>query len=209
MDIVNMKPATSGKGKAKPAAKGASGSALGVLILKQADATADAEVKQAESRKTTLGRLLKFTREDHLSFRTELAARLDTYKLAADTLGLTLEAYKKNDPKVNSVSVTVSLWKKLSEALETGFKPEMEASWGEISVKATEALASKAMDHVGTEDNPQRAAPVIKKKGRPAKSNVEKALDVLNGMPAQDLETIGKWIASKLGRPIPYEAIKH
>lgn len=207
MDIAQMKPAAK-KAAAKPTAKGTSGAALGVLILKQADATAEAEIKQAESRKTTLARLIKFTRDDHLAFRTELGARLDTYKLAAETLGLTLEAYRKNDPKVNSVTVTVSMWRKLSEAVETGFRPDLDSGWAEISLKATEALQSKAMDHVGTPENPQRAAPVIKKKGRPGKTNVEKGLAVLDGMPAQDLETIGLWIASKLGKTLEFKAIK-
>jgi hypothetical protein len=122
---------------------------------------------------------------------------------------MTLEAYKQSDPKVNSIAVTVSMWRKMSEALEAGYKPDFAQPWAYISVQATAALMAKASNHVGTEEAPQRAAPVIKKKGRPAKSNVEKALAVLEGMPAQDLETIGKWIASKLGKPIPYEAIKH
>jgi hypothetical protein len=33
MDIATMQPAQSGKGKAKPAAKGTAGAALGVLIV--------------------------------------------------------------------------------------------------------------------------------------------------------------------------------
>ena len=208
MDIAEMKPTTK-KAAAKTAAKGSSGSALGVLILKQADATAEAEIKAAESRKTTLGRLMKFTRDDHLAFRKELQDRLDEYKASAETLGLTLSAFQQSDPKANSVTATVSLWKKMSEAIEAGYKPDMDQPWAYISAQATAALYAKASNHQGTEAEPQRGAPVVKKKkGRPAADNVAKALKVLEGMPAQDLETIGKWIASKLGKPIPFEAIK-
>lgn len=208
MDIAEMKP-TAKKAAAKTASKGNSGFALGVLILKQADATAEAELKTAETRKQTLGRLLKFTREDHLEFRKALQARLDEYKASAETLGLTLSAFQQSDPKANSVTVTVSLWKKMSEAIEAGYRPEMDQPWAYISAQATAALMSKASAHVGTAEAPQRAAPVVKqKRGRPAADNVAKAIKLLTGMPAQDLETIGKWIASKLGKPIPFEAIK-
>ncbi|MFN7882856.1 MAG: hypothetical protein ACK5PF_07565 [bacterium] len=208
MDIATMKPTTK-KVPAKTASKGNTGSALASLLLKAADKQAEAEVKQADSRKDTLASFLKFTRDDHLAFREELNARLDLYKSSAATLNLTFEAFKQSDPKANSVSVTVSLWLKMSQACETGWRPEMDQSWGYISIKATEALHAKALAHVGTADNPQRAAPTVKaKKGRPAKSNVDKALAVLDGMPLQDLETIAKWIVSKLGKGIEYQAIK-
>lgn len=207
MDIATMKP-VSKKAAAPTASKGNTGAALAVVLLNNADKQAEAEVKQAESRKETLGRLLKFTPDDHQAFRKQLRQRLDTYKASAATLNLTFEAFKQSDPKANSVSVTVSLWLKMSEACDAGYKPDMGQPWAYISMQATAAVQAKAASHVGTEAEPSRAAPVKRTKGRPAKSNVEKALAVLDGMPAQDLETIGKWIASKLGKPIAYEAIK-
>lgn len=206
MEIAEMKP-VSKKASANKPEKGNAGAALGVVLLKQADTIAAAEVKQAESRKDTVIRLVKFTRDDHLEFRRTLAERLDSYKMQAEMLNLTLSAYQQSDPSVNSVIVTISLWRKMSEAIETGYKPDMSQSWAYISQKATEALAAKLAPHAGTEETPKTASPT-RRRGRPGKTNVEKALAVLDGMPMQDLETIGKWIASKIGKPIPYEAIK-
>lgn len=206
MDIVEMTPVS--KKVSAPTAGGAKGSALAVIILKAADKVAEQEVKAAESRKDTLKRICAFTREDHLAFRKALDDRLQIYKDTAASLGLTFEALKASDPKASSISATVSMWRKMSEAVEAGYRPEFEQPWAYISACATTALMAKAADHVGNPENPARSAPTIKKRGRPSKSNVEKALALLDGMPVQDLETIGLWIASKIGKSLPYKAIK-
>lgn len=207
MDIAEMKP-TAKKAPAKPASKGNAGSALATLLIRQAEQKAQNETKEKESYKDTLRRVEKFTREDHLAFRAELDAVLDVQKLSAESLGHTLASYRIMNPEANSVAVTVSLWRKMSEACESGYKPDYSQSWGFISVAATSALQAKASTHIGTEESPARGAPIKKQRGRPAVDNVTKALKVLDGMPSRDLETIGKWIASRLGKSIPFEAIK-
>lgn len=195
MELTTMKPAGKTKGSAKPAAKGTAGHALGVIVLKVADQQADNEIKQAESRKDTLIRITKFTREDHLEFRKELADRLEAYRLAAEAIGLTITAYRANDPHVNSVSVTVSLWIKMSSSIEAGFKPNFDESWGMISVKATDVLHSKA--HPGTEENPQAVAPT-KRKGRKATSGLDKAKALIETLPMQDKEKLALWLTALL-----------
>lgn len=195
MDIATMTPATTGKKTAKPASKGNAGHALGLLILKEADKTADAEIKAAESRKDTLIRLTKFTREDHLEFRKELAARMDAYRMAAEALNMTISAFRQNDPKVNSVSVTVSLWLKMSSSIEAGFKPDMDEAWAVISLKATETLQSKAS--AGTTENPAATAPT-KRKGRKAQSGLDKAKALIETLPMQDKEKLALWLTAIL-----------
>lgn len=208
MDIAEVQP-TAKKASAKTASKGNTGAALATLLIRQAEKKAQAETKEKESYKDTLRRIEKFTRDDHLAFRAELDAVLDVQKLAAESMGHSLASYRIMNPEANSIAVTVSLWRKMSEACETGYKPDYTQSWGYISVTATAALQAKASTHAGTEESPQRAAPVTKKKkGRPAIDNVTKGIKALDGMPLQDLETIGKWIASKIGKAIPFEAIK-
>jgi hypothetical protein len=193
MDIANMKPAGKQKASAKPAAVGVAGSALGILIVKGAYAQAETEVKQAESRKDTVLRLMKFTRDDHLEFRKVLNDTLDTFKQAAESMNLTLQAFKENDPKVNSVSVTVSLWRKMSEAIDIGFKPDMSDSWAALSLKATETLQSKASD--GTTDNPSAVNP-SRKKGRKATSALDKIKGQIETLPLQDKEKLALWLTA-------------
>jgi hypothetical protein len=188
-----MKPAGKTKGSAKPSAKGVAGHALGLLILKLADNQAEAEVKQAETRKDTVLRLEKFTREDHLEFRKELADRMDAYRMAAEAIGLTISAYRGNDPKVNSVSVTVSLWLKMSSAIEAGFKPDHTQAWAIISLKATETLQSKA--HTGSVENPSAVSPT-KKVGRKATSGIDKAKALIETLPMQDKEKLALWLTA-------------
>lgn len=194
MEIAKMKPAST-RATAKPASKGNSGAALGLLIVKTAEAEATAEEKKTESRKDTLRRLEKFTREDHLAFRAELDKCEREYKTLAEAAGFSLTAWRAMVPRCNSVIVTVSLWRKMSMAVETGLDVDYEQPWAYISQKATDAIASKA--HTGTTDAPQTAAPT-KRKGRPSKSNYDKAVALLDGMPLQDLEKIAAWLQKEL-----------
>jgi hypothetical protein len=177
MNVVEMKPATSGKASAKPV-NDAAGHALGKVLIKEAKATAEADKKAREKRKDTLKRIEGFTRENHLSFRAELEAERSIMALTAETEGMNVTEFRKHDSVFDAVYVTVSLWLKLSRAVEKGYKPDYAESWQYIDAKATETLHATATDDGTPLTN---AAPTIRK-GRPKADVVEKACKYLDNL---------------------------
>ncbi len=196
MDIAEQKVISNTK-TAKPKAIGASGHALAVLLIREAEKAGEREIKEAESRKATLQRIDKFTRDDHLEFRKTLDDRTKLLQEMADVSGFTLNAYCGMDAKANSVRVTISLWRKMSEAVEAGFKPDYKQSWAFISASATEVRQSKGAPSPDV-DKPQAAGPTKRKAGRIAISNVDKAKKMLGEFPLQDLQTIHTWLGEEI-----------
>jgi len=227
MDLANMKPA----GKSKKAATNgalAKGHAMGLLMLRDADKKADAEAKARESMKDTLKRLQGLERDGHLEFRKVLEGRKAEIQERATIANVNLQTWFTMESKDGSVYATISLWLKMSKALETGWIPDYSMAWGIISMAATDALAAKASD--GT-DKPQTAAPTTRR-GRKAKAttveddgdddgddkptNQEKTASLLFGwlkqmkdMPLQTLEEFHKALGNMIDqrkRPAPVVA---
>jgi hypothetical protein len=132
------------KGKADQ--KGANGAALAAVYIKDAEHLAAQTVKVEVSMKDRLRSLEKLTREDHLEFRAALVARQELISQEATKAGLTLTLYREADRADDVVYVTCSLWAKMSSAVETGWKPNYDTHWSEISKAATASLdKAKAM----------------------------------------------------------------
>lgn len=181
-----------------PTAKGGQGFALGTVLVKNAIAAAEQEVKTAESMKATLQRLQVLARPEHLAFREVLEAKLTQTREEAEVLGYSLTAYRAMSPVVNSVSVTVSMWLKMSKALECGFVPEYDQPWSYLSQKATEQVAAKLAKEApdgekGTPVNP------VARKGRKVISNYDKAIKAIEILGKAELLQLTAYIAGIIG----------
>jgi hypothetical protein len=197
VDIATMPVIQSGKAKA-PTKGGSKGFALGTIIVREAIDKANAEAKHNETMKQTLKRIKAFTREDHLSFRAVLQDKLDEQSAVAKALGTNLTAYRAGDSVVNSIVVTVSLWRKMSTACEVGFTPDYACPWSELSCQATEAVNSVASagDQAVTKGTPTA------RKGRKSTSQLKKTMDaatLLIEEPVKFLE-FAKWVNDQVAK---------
>jgi hypothetical protein len=183
MEIAEMKPIS---GKASAGNVGANGAALAVVLIKNAEAQASKEVKRAESQKDTLARLLSFTRDDHLEFRAHLETRRSEIKRMADGAGVSLRSFIEADPYSASIQSTVSLWLKMSETVELGWKPNLSSCWADISMSATEARNSKSVPNTNgvTAHNP-----IQRKAGRKPKAALDKAKQFISATIVDKLGT--------------------
>lgn len=181
-----------------PTKEGAQGFALGTVIVRNAVETAERESKQAESMKDTLRRLQVLARPEHLSFRAVLEAKLEETKAEAELLGYSLTAYRAMSPKANSVSVTVSMWLKMSKALECGFTPDYDQSWAYNSRKATEQNEAK-LAKVAPEGSTGTPVNPIARQGRKAASAYDKALKAIEPLSKIELCQLAAHIATLIG----------
>lgn len=198
-----------GKTKKAGTKEGAAGYALATVLIKAAIDKAEREEKERESMKDTLKRLEKFSREDHLQFRANLEYERNTIRETAESLGFSLTAYKAMDSKSASVDVTVSLWLKMSKAIETHYKPDYSQSWGYISQSATEFNEARAVEKLQAAQAEAKAAGIAppvehvaptKRKGRTAQPAHEKAIKMLSDFPNQELELVYNWLRSRLNK---------
>jgi hypothetical protein len=124
--------------------KGKNGAGLALVFIKDAEDRAGQELKAELSMKDRIKELMPLTQADHQEFRAALEARRDLIKAEADKAKITMTAYLQADTVARSLNVTLSLWLKMSRAIETGWQPNLEKAWGEISKSATDALDAQA-----------------------------------------------------------------
>ena len=181
-----------------PTKEGAQGFALGTVIVRNAEQAAEHEERQRETMKATLRRLESLARPEHLAFRAVLETKLETIKEEAEVSGYSLTAYRAMMPKVNSVAVTVSLWSKMSKALECGFTPDYDQSWACNNQKATEQVQAKLAK---TAPEGEKGTPVnlIARKGRRAVSDYDKALKAIETLNKTELTQLAAVIAGMIG----------
>jgi hypothetical protein len=157
---------------------GALGHALAALFIKSAESDAEKALKQAESRKDKLKRVEALpSHADHLAFREDLEKRRLEIKMWAESLELTMQQYMDANPDQASINVELSLWLKLDKAVSYGFKPDYSKPWGEISIMATDILASVGAKGKANPSNggAKTAGPTTKKVGRARKAVEVKA----------------------------------
>jgi hypothetical protein len=177
MTALQMSPVSAAKNSGKDttkAAKGAAGHAFALVLIKDAEARAEAEAKKQESLKSRLEKLMPMSREDHLEFRKVLTAKREEITAAATALNMSQAKYMEGDTRASVVNVTVSLWLKLSNAVEKGYKPDFDAPWAAISAGATDHIAAAANTTTGT--GARNQGPTARK-GRIGKSAVVKLAD--------------------------------
>lgn len=156
--------------------KGQQGHALAVLVIKQAEKTAEFLAAETRSRKMILTDLLQFRdNAEHIAFRKDLTDKLDEIKKQADAAKISLNAYCDANPGAASVRVECSLWNKLSTAAERGWKPDMDKPWAEISKAATNHMTGQTNSTGSTGGKGTNAGPKQRKAGRKAKSTIAKA----------------------------------
>lgn len=206
MDVKEMKPARKGgKVAAKPVAKGATGHALALQLVQVAEEQAEKAVAEAMSRKGTLARIERFTREDHVAFRKELDDRMQSANDMAGSLGVSLNALRRVDTRINTVCAVVSLWRKMSAAVETGYRHDPKETWDCISLQASERLAAKGvngspvMTESGAGELVRTTGPTARR-GRKAAPVSDKVIKLLTGASHDQLLIVAAWLQTKLGK---------
>lgn len=179
---VASKPVRGGRKSAN--VKGAIGHALAAQIISEAQEEGQRVLRQRQSRKETLRNLMGFRDDaEHIAFRGDLSAKLEEIKKEAEAAKITLNAYTDANPIAGSVRAECSLWRKMSEAVASGFtggKVDLDKPWPDISKAATEHLAAKATNGTGgtqVADSKKRKAgrqptPLLDKAKQWAKANL-------------------------------------
>lgn len=155
-DLTNRKPVSGAKNSGKStsaAAKGAHGAATAAVFIKAADDSARNAIKAQTTMKERLLSLVPFTKEDHMEFRAALEAQKTAYKAAADAKKISVQDYFKSGDEgriAAIVQTTVSMWQKMSLAVQAGWKPDTSKVWAELSKEATNYKASTGQGHAPT-----------------------------------------------------------
>lgn len=178
----NAKRSSTAKQRGPKAAdtKGVQGHTLAASIIASAIKSGERVLAEQRSRKDTLRLLMEFRdNADHIAFRQDLEAKLSEVKADAEKATLSLNAYSEANPIAASIRAEVSLWTKMSNAVEKGFTGQavdLDKSWGEISKAATAHLdnmrTSTGAPATGKHTN---AGPKQRKAGRKAKPLLDKA----------------------------------
>lgn len=163
--------------KGKATVVGAIGHAFAAVMIEAARSEGRAVLAKQKSMKDRLKELMAFpSNADHIAFRGDLDTALDDIKREAEAAKLTLNAYSEANPIAASLRSTVSMWNKMSKAVEHGMtasKVDFEKPWADISKLATEiidSVASGSGKGGGTQQGGPRA-----RKGRQPMGLLDKA----------------------------------
>jgi hypothetical protein len=138
-DLTTRKPVSE---TASADVKGTAGSAAAAVLIKAVDDVAKAVAialnRGEASLKGHLKDLFKLSADDHVAYRASLQTHVDGLNKEAEKAKLTLTQYRQADKRINYVYVTLSEWKRLSNAIQNGYKPDTDKPWGEIKQGATD-----------------------------------------------------------------------
>lgn len=129
--------------KAKNAAApkaGALGLAFAELVIKAAIASGKLEEAKGQSRKDRLSQIVDMSNEDRAAVLARFAEEQQSINAMAAAMKLSLNQYMAGDPIQKSVYAETQLWKKMTKAVMTGWKPNLSVPWGVLSLEATDRL---------------------------------------------------------------------
>lgn len=150
-DMETRKPV---KGKGKADASGHNGHALAVTLIQEAEAKARAVAAEYRTLKERLTEINLLSHEDHVEFRKMMVERQNQVTNAAKLAGMNIMAYRSKNPESNTIYNACSEWKRLSEACDAGWKPDLSQSWAEIKGFATQHLDKVEREKAAAEKAP-------------------------------------------------------
>jgi hypothetical protein len=133
-----------GKKVSAKGAAGAYGAGLALVFIKEAEESAQAELRAEVSYKDRLRELEKCAREDHLEFRKGLDERRDLIGKEAAKVKLGVAKYLEANTVDRTIYNRLSMWDRMSRACEAGYRPNYDKSWAEISLGASDKLKAQA-----------------------------------------------------------------
>lgn len=199
--------------KSAKAQPGAQGAALAMVFLQRFEQRADEALKEQLSMKDALRELhdAGMDHDSHIEYRKALEAKRDSITAEGKKGGLTITAYRAADARADSIYVSISLWLKMSRAVELGWNPDYDKAWSEISASATakldaqaasEAQAKRATELASYAKERDEAATPEAKSVAEAKITLLNAAQVANpesGSPTARTSAIGR---KRAGRPV-------
>jgi hypothetical protein len=174
VDLVEMKPISSGKAKASTNGDAAKGSALATVCIKYATKRMEQEEKEQGKLAAIVRSIAELPRDGHKEFRAELSRELELikelHKIGGGGDGKVTSANMAGY-SLNSFKVLVTNWRTISMAVECGYKPENKP-WALVLAE------SVAMKHAeASAGTPTAELPTKRKAGRKAKSQLDKCID--------------------------------
>jgi hypothetical protein len=155
-DLSTRKPVSE---QASADVKGTAGSAAATVLIKavetQAGLVADVLNKAEKSLKGCLKDLFKLSADDHVAYRATIGTEVERLNKEAEKAKLTLTQYRAADKRINYAYVTLSEWKRLSNAIQAGYKPDTDKPWGEIKSGATDWINTRQAEAKQAELNEQ------------------------------------------------------
>lgn len=173
---VAERPVIGGK-KSADQKPGALGHAWAASIVAHAVKLGEQAVAEVKSRKLRLSELMALGTAENLAARNDLTLELERIKGEAEAAKISLNAYCDANPKAASIRVECSMWLKMADAVNKGFKDtlvDLTKPWADISKAATahlDGLTNSTGSGDGTKTN---AGPRARKGGRKPTATLDK-----------------------------------